>query len=159
MSEGLEAVHLGPGEGVAVGSPVGGVITFKVRGAQSGGSLMVLESELSPGEGPPCHVHANEDEGWYALEGELRFRLGDDILPAPAGSFVFVPRGMPHCFQNVGQGPARILAIFTPAGMEGFFERFAALPEDEAGLEGFRREGAGAGMDVVGPPLARSHPR
>ena len=83
---------------------------------------------VGPGDGPPLHTHEAQDESWYVLEGELRFKLGDTMQAAPAGSFVFVPRGTVHAFQNVGPGPARILVIFTPAGMEPFFERFAELP-------------------------------
>ena len=59
--------------------------------------------------------------------GELRFKLDDGLHLAPAGSFVFVPRGTPQCFQTVTDAPARILVMFTPAGMERFFDRFAAL--------------------------------
>jgi mannose-6-phosphate isomerase-like protein (cupin superfamily) len=159
MSDTLEPVILGPGEGAAVENPVGGTIVLKVGGAQSGGALTVLETVVAPGEGPAHHVHEGEDEGWYALEGDLRFRLGDDILPAPAGSFVFVPRRVPHCFQNVGEGPARVLVTFTPSGMERFFERFAELVIHGDGAESFRAAGAETGMEVLGPPLARSHPR
>jgi quercetin dioxygenase-like cupin family protein len=152
------AVSVGPGEGTLVRGPVGGPLTFKVRGEQTDGRLTALENVIPPGEGPPLHRHASEDETWQVLEGELRFRLGDDIRRAPAGTFVFVPRGVPHCFQNVGNDPARILVIFTPSGMERFFERFATLPEEADLREAFRSVGAEVGMDVVGPPLAHSHP-
>jgi oxalate decarboxylase/phosphoglucose isomerase-like protein (cupin superfamily) len=86
--------------------------------------------------------------------------MGDDVQRATAGAFAFVPRGTPHTWQNVGDGPARLLVIFTPAaaGVERFFERFAELPEDEVGLEAFRRLAREAETDVVGPPLAESHP-
>ena len=151
------AVAVRPGEGTIVRGPVGGPLTFKVRGEQSDGRLTALENVIMPGEGPPLHRHANEDETWQVLEGELRFRLGDDIRRAPAGTFVFVPRGVPHCFQNVGNDPARILVIFTPAGMERFFDRFATLPEEADLREAFRSIGAEVGMDVIGPPLAQSH--
>ena len=129
-----------------------------MRGEQSGGALTAFENTVAPGDGPPLHVHAAEDEAWYVLEGDLRFRLGDELRGAPAGSFVFVPRGVPHCFQNVGDAPARILVLFTPSGMERFFDRFAALPEDADLASAFRSIGAEVGMDVLGPPLARSHP-
>jgi quercetin dioxygenase-like cupin family protein len=152
------AVIVGPGEGTVIRGPVGGPLTFKARGEQTGGRLTALENLIPPGEGPPLHRHAHEDETWQVLEGELRFRLGDDISRAPAGTFVFVPRGVPHCFQNVGDAPARILVIFTPAGMERFFDRFAALPEGSDPREAFRSLGAEVGMDVIGPPLAQSHP-
>ena len=144
---------LGPGEGETVEGPAGGPLTFKVRGERSGGALLALENVIAPGDGPPLHRHEREDEAWYVIEGELRFQLGDEIAAAPAGSFVFVPRGTPHCFQNAGEAPARILVLFTPAGMEGFFDRFAELPEPDPGA--FSRLGTEAGMEVLGPPLGR----
>jgi hypothetical protein len=64
---------------------------------------------------------------------------------------VFVPRGTPHCFTNAGSEPARILVLFTPSGMERFFDRFAELETFEP--RAFAAIGAGVGMDVTGPPL------
>jgi quercetin dioxygenase-like cupin family protein len=128
MSDGQRAVVVAPGDGTTIEGPVGGPLTFKVRGDQTADALTAFENVIPPGEGPPMHVHAREDEAWYVLEGELRFSLGGELAPAAAGSFVFVPRGTPHCFQNVGAAPARILVLFTPSGMERFFERFAELP-------------------------------
>jgi quercetin dioxygenase-like cupin family protein len=144
---------LGPGEGETVEGPAGGPLTFKLRGERSGGALLALENVIAPGDGPPLHRHEHEDEAWYVIEGDLRFQLGDEIAAAPAGSFVFVPRGTPHCFQNAGEAPARILVLFTPAGMEGFFDRFAELPGPDPGA--FVRLGSEVGMEVLGPPLRR----
>ena len=144
---------LGPGEGETVEGPAGGPLTFKVRGERSGGALLALENVIAPGDGPPLHRHEREDEAWYVIEGDLRFQLGEEIAAAPAGSFVFVPRGTPHCFQNAGGSPARILVLFTPAGMEGFFDRFAELSEPDPSA--FVRLGSEVGMEVLGPPLGR----
>jgi len=158
MADGPRPVIVPPGEGTTIEGPVGGPLAFKVRGNETGGSLTALVNIIPPGEGPPVHTHAAEDESWYVLEGDLRFSLGGELAPAPAGSFVFVPRGTPHCFQNVGTAPARLLVLFTPSGMERFFERFATIPAGRFDPESFRAAGAEAGMDVVGPPLAVSHP-
>src|SRR3982074_2977164 len=125
MTDGTRAVIVGPNDGTRIEGPVGGPLTFKVRGEQTNSALTALENVIPPGEGPPLHTHANEDEAWYVLDGELRFLLGTEVRTAPAGSFVFVPRGTQHCFHNDGGRPARILVIFTPAGMEQFFDRFA----------------------------------
>ena len=157
MTDDARPVVVGPGEGTTIQGPVGGPLTFKVRGGETGGRLTVLENIIAPGEGPPLHVHADEDEAWYILEGELRFRLGGATERAPAGSFVFVPRRTGHCFQNVGDAPARILVMFTPAGMERFFERFAAL-DNPPRPESFQDIGSDVGMQVTGPPLAASDP-
>jgi quercetin dioxygenase-like cupin family protein len=149
---------VGPGEGLTIQGPAGGPLTFKARGEQTAGALTLFENVIAPGDGPPLHTHAGEDESWYVLEGELRFRLGDEVADAPSGSFVFVPRGTEHCFQNVGDAPARIIVLFTPSGMERFFDRFAALPPGPVDPGAFRSIGAEVGMDVVGPPMAATHP-
>ena len=138
---------LSTGEGEEVVSPVGGFITHKVRGEQSGGGISMFESRIPPGEGPPLHVHANEEEVLYVLEGDFRFRLRDEVVAAPAGSLMFIPRGVPHTWQNAGDDYGRLLVIFTPAGMERFFD----LAEgDRAAFETLGRE---LGMTVAGPPL------
>ncbi len=144
-----------PGGGDVIEGPAGGPLTFKARGEQTAGVLTVIENVVAPGDGPPLHVHANEDEAWWVIEGLLRFRLGDELAEAPAGTFVFVPRGVAHAFQNVGATPARLLVLFTPAGMERFFDTFATLP---GGPEAFATAGDEADMDVIGPPLAVSDP-
>jgi quercetin dioxygenase-like cupin family protein len=149
---------MGPGEGATIEGPAGGPLTFKVRGEHTDGALTAFENVIAPGDGPPLHVHANEDEAWYVLQGDLRFQLDGEIAGAPAGSFVFVPRGTPHCFQNIGEQPARILVLFTPAGMERFFDRFASLPAGPVDPDAFRTLGSEVGMDVVGPPLRRPEP-
>ncbi|HET6867051.1 MAG TPA: quercetin 2,3-dioxygenase [Solirubrobacteraceae bacterium] len=142
---------IGPGEGTTIEGPVGGPLTFKARGEQTNGTFTALENVIPPGQGPPLHTHANEDEAWYVLEGELRFKLDEEVRAAPAGSFVFVPRGTPHCFQNVAGQPTRILVMFIPAGMERFFDEFAALPAPDP--EAFAKIGDPLGMKVIGPAL------
>lgn len=153
MTDSERPVALGPGEGKTIEGPVGGPLTFKVRGEQTAGALTAFENVIPPGQGPPLHKHTSEGEAWYVLEGELRFQLGDETHDASAGSFVFVPSGVPHCFANLGDRDARILVLFTPAGMEPFFDRFAELTPDEIGPGAFAELGAPSGMEVVGPPL------
>lgn len=146
-----------PGDHAPVPNPVGGEITVAVRGEETGDGLTVLETIAAPGEGPPFHTHALEDECLVVLDGAMRFRLRDDVEDAPAGSLVYVPRGVPHTWENVGAVPARMLVLFTPAGMERFFDRFATL--DRIGPEAFAEAAVGTGMEVVGPPLSVTHPR
>ncbi len=149
-------MSVGPGDGERSRSPLGGDLRFLVRGEQSNGALAAIEAVAPPGEGPPLHVHNREDETIYILEGEFRCKLGDDLTTTSAGSFVFIPRGLPHGWQNVGDQPGRMLITFAPAGMEGFFDRLSHLTEFD--LESFRSAAAEHGMDVVGPPLAESDP-
>jgi quercetin dioxygenase-like cupin family protein len=145
---------LGPGEGDRVPNPVGGDVLFKVVD----GHITVFESVVAPGAGPPLHTHAAEDEGLYVLAGEMRFRLGEEVSPAPAGTFMFVRRGVPHCFQNVGAERALLLITFTPSGMERFFPRVVELSASLPAPEAFARAGGEVGLSVAGPPLAVSHP-
>jgi quercetin dioxygenase-like cupin family protein len=141
------AVVLGPGEGETVRNPVGGTVTFKVRGAETGGALAVFETVVAPGDGPPLHMHSNEAEVLYVLDGDFRFQLRDEVHSAAPGATMFVPRATPHCFQNAGDAPGRLLIVFTPAGMEHFF---GLTGGDRAAFEA---AAAQVGMEVVGPPL------
>src|SRR5690348_14066692 len=62
----------------------------------------------------PLHLHHNDDEAWYVLEGALCVRVGDQDVEAKAGSAVFAPRGTPHTYWNPGPGPLRYLLVMTP---------------------------------------------
>ena len=154
MSDQAHAVVLGPGEGETLVNALGGSVTFKARTAETGGSMAVMETTVPAGEGPPLHLHANEDEIVYVLEGDLQFRLGADLHPAPSGAFVFIPRGLHHTWRNIGDVPARLLIVFTPSGMERFFELFAARGSRAGDPSAFAATGREVGMEVVGPPLA-----
>jgi quercetin dioxygenase-like cupin family protein len=149
-------VAVSSGEGVRKRSPLGGDITFIVRGEQSNGALAAMEAVNGPGDGPPLHVHNREDETVYVLEGEFRWKLGDELSVTGPASFVFIPRGLAHTWQIIGDKPGRMLITFSPAGMEGFFDRLSSLREFD--LDAFRAAAAEHGMDVVGPPLAESDP-
>lgn len=151
-------IVLDAGSGQTIQGPAGGPLTFKVRGAATAGALTAFENVIAPGDGPPLHTHDREGESWYIVEGALRFKIGNELHAASTGAFVYVPPGTPHCFQNIGQTPARILVLFSPAGMEAFFDRFAELPPGPVDPEVFATLGGGAGMTVLGPPLAVSDP-
>jgi quercetin dioxygenase-like cupin family protein len=99
----------------------GDMYRFLVTGEETGGRYFAMEAFVPPGGGPPPHIHTNEDETFYVLEGACDFRLGDETIAAGPGDFVNVPRGTVHCFHNGSDAPARLILTFTPAGMEGFF--------------------------------------
>jgi len=154
----MRGIILGPGEGVSVPNPVGGRLTFKIGSADTDGALTAFESIAAPGEGPPLHIHVNDDEIFYALEGSFRFKLDGELRDAPAGALAFIPKGVAHTWQNVGDEPARLLIVTAPAGFERFFELFAQIPADASPAEEFRRIGEEIGMTVAGAPLAESDP-
>jgi hypothetical protein len=80
------------------------------------------------------------------------------MLRASTGDVVFGPRGIPHCFQNVGDTPGRLLVITTPSGLERFFEEFAALQAGVAGPETLAAVGRTHWVEFVGPPARVSDP-
>jgi quercetin dioxygenase-like cupin family protein len=158
--EPVRKLILAPGEGLSVENPMGGVFTFKITSEESDGALTAVETFIVRPEGPPLHVH-DQDELIYTLAGSLRVKLGDTMREAPAGSFVFIPRGTPHTWQNVGTEPLRFFATIMPAAaaFEEFFKRYAQLPAEERGVEAFARLAAETNaFEVVGPPLAESDP-
>src|SRR5262249_38909146 len=63
----------------------------------------------------PLHVHHEDDEAWYILEGTLAFQLGDQVVEVGAGGVAFAPRGLAHTYWNPRQERARYLLIMTPA--------------------------------------------
>ena len=114
---------VGPGEGVPGRRP-----EVKASGRSTGGSLTVIETTIDGG--PPRHTHSREDESFYVLEGTLDVECGEDRFRAGPGSFVFLPRNLPHAFRTVG-GPATALLVVTPGGLDEYFaELSAALAAD-----------------------------
>ena len=84
-----------------------------------GSAFVIAEWKDSGGPpGPPrwiapLHLHLQDDEAWYVLEGTLCVRVGKDVVEAKAGSAVFVPRGTPHTYWNPERGLARYLLVMT----------------------------------------------
>jgi mannose-6-phosphate isomerase-like protein (cupin superfamily) len=146
------------GEGNALETPTGGVVTIKAATRETNGSLTALEFLIGPKEGPGLHTHSREDELWYVIEGEFRFKAGGLMLHASTGGLAFGPRGVPHCFQNIGDTPGRLLVITTPSGLERFFEQFAALLPGPVDQETLGAVGHANWVDFVGPPVAISDP-
>ena len=100
----------------------GDMYRFLVTGQQTGGAYFAMEALVPPGGGPPPHIHRNEDETFYIVEGRVDFRLGADTITAGVGDFVNVPRDTVHCFHNASAAAARMILTFTPANIEKFFE-------------------------------------
>lgn len=137
----------------------GAMMRIKARAEDTGGALGMVDGSFYRGFGPPLHVHSGEDEAMYVIEGEIRFRQGDEDFIAGAGTWVWQPRGIPHSFR-VESDSARALVIVTPAGFERMFEE-GGVPTSESAeppaLE-YDPEAAASlakrfGFEVVGPPL------
>jgi quercetin dioxygenase-like cupin family protein len=99
---------------------LGGLMTFHAESASTNGQFSLVEVSGKPGGEPPMHVHQNEDELFYVLEGKLRVFRGNQELTLNAGDAACLPRNVPHTFKIVSKY-ARWLAYITPAGFEGYF--------------------------------------
>jgi quercetin dioxygenase-like cupin family protein len=92
----------------------------KATAKQTGNAFGLIEHLAPVGAGSPYHVHRAEDETFYVLDGELQFISGEQRFTGGPGSFVFLPRNIPHGFRVVGASPARMLILVTPGGFEQF---------------------------------------
>jgi len=158
MSTNPTPYALGSEEGEALWFS-GALVTMKATAEQTGGEFLLIE-ELAPrGTATPLHVHPQDDETFYVLEGELTFYLGDgQTVPASAGSFLHIPKGyFPHAFR-VNSETARFLVLTTPRH-EQFFRASAESarsrtipPQDPLDMEKVRAAGAEYGVEILGPP-------
>lgn len=132
-----------PGEGRTVGV-VGDTYRFLGIGGDTDRAYMITEVTVAPGNGPPPHFHTREEEGFYVLDGELEFTADGETVRATAGTFLNLPKGSRHRFENVGATPARMLILCAPAGIEGFFDE-----ADGKGPEGVIEAAARYGIEIL----------
>jgi quercetin dioxygenase-like cupin family protein len=126
---------------------------YKVLTQETNGALFVLEQSNQKKGGPPRHLHHNEDELFYSLEGDYIVEIGSERFHLRPGECVLGPREIPHAWAFAGDSTGRLLISFAPAGkMEAFFNEQAKLVKpgayttDTALMHAF-------GMELVGPPL------
>jgi quercetin dioxygenase-like cupin family protein len=100
------------------------------------GSAAVVRVFVPPGAGAAPHVHSREDEIFTVVRGHYRFRHGDEEFDAPAGTAIFMPRGIPHTFRNVGDEPGEHVLTLVPGGVEQMFREVSAgqlqMPRDKS---------------------------
>ena len=136
----------------------GGILTMKATAEETGGAFLLFEDFMSQGKTTPLHVHANEDETLYVLDGEILVHIdGTDHAVGPYGVAV-APRGVPHAFL-VTSPTARVLTLQTPGSAEAFYRGAsepASADADPSGPIDFARVREAAersgGMQVLGPP-------
>jgi len=108
----------------------GGEYRIIVSGKQTGGSFAVIEMSVPPGAGPNPHSHANFEESFYVLEGEISFKSESGSYIAKKNSFVSIPKGgIVHGFKNLTDSPAKLLCTVIPAGLDEFFHEVSAFLE------------------------------
>ena len=144
------AFILRPGEGRSI--DLGGFrMSVMATGDDTDGAFSLLEAQEPAGFGPPLHIHRDAAEAFYVLEGEYIIFVDGQEASCPAGSFIFIPAGIPHGFR-VGGVASRKLNLYTPAAMVGYFDELADLADvgdvDPAVLAQIADR---YGMDVIGP--------
>ena len=153
--------HLPAGDGPALWH-LGALATFKATSETTGGQMWVQEWFGARGMASPMHRHSREDEAFYVLDGELSVYVGDDVLRAEPGSFLWAPREVPHAY-CVESETARFLAFSPTGGMERFFfatgEPAQALtlappPDGPPDVDALVRALTEHGVEMLGPPPA-----
>lgn len=103
-------------------------VRFMIDGTETKGGFSLVEHAMSPRAlAAPLHLHLNEDEYSYVLEGRMGALLGEEVLEAGPGDLVLKPRGQWHTFWNASDQPTRVLELISPAGFERFFERLSDM--------------------------------
>jgi mannose-6-phosphate isomerase-like protein (cupin superfamily) len=127
--------------------------SLKLRGGETGDSIMMFEDTILAGIKSTFHLHHHSDEVAYVLSGEFTFKIGDEVTAGGSGTCAFVPRGVPHAWKSSGVEPGRVLFLYTPARAGGLIEemqrtgrKFADMSEAE--LADFLQR---HGWELVGP--------
>ena len=131
-------------------------LQIKVSGKDTEGSLFTFEHTKMSKGGPPRHFHYEQDEWFYAMEGEFAFEVGDEKFVLRPGDSLFAPRMIPHVWAYVGDKPGTLLLTVQPAGsLEEFFMKSCRMKQPPTSQEAEKLFSA-HGMKVVGPPLSVS---
>ena len=93
----------------------------------TGGAISVLMGWLKPGEGPSDHVHFNQEEIFFIIEGTYEMTVGDQTSTAGPGTIVFIPRNVVHRFKNVGDTTGCMLDWSLPGGQDHYFKAISDL--------------------------------
>jgi quercetin dioxygenase-like cupin family protein len=113
-------------------------ISLKLRGGETGESIMIFEETIPTGTKSAFHLHHVSDEVACVLSGEVTFKIGDEITVGGPGTCTFMPRGIPHAWMSTGAETGRVLFLYTPAKAGGLIEeqqrtgrKFASMSEEE----------------------------
>jgi quercetin dioxygenase-like cupin family protein len=134
-------------------------IAVLASASDTNGVVGAVEVASPGGSVPPLHVHQREDEAFYVLEGEYSVFIGDDVIKASPGAWVWGPRGVPHGYQ-IHSERGRHISLTMPGGFEAFFEEVSAIatptadPRNEMGR--IAAVAARYGVELLGPPPAPS---
>lgn len=132
-------------------------ITLKVllSGMHTDGSLAVFEDIVEPGVGPGRHIHHQQDETFFFLEGDFIAEVDGKVYNFKPGDVAFIPKGTVHAFKNVGETRGRLRYVFSPAQTieEMFREFYTVLEQGSLSFESMSKIALQHGQEFVGPPL------
>lgn len=124
------------------------------QGSLTGGRFDFMVGEIGYLAGPPLHVHRDQDDTFFVLEGTLTVQVGDELFDLGPGDFATVPPGIPHTFDNTrkDQPPVKVCNLMTPGGLDAQFRDMSALGKtaDPAKVLELRQK---HGASMVGPTL------
>lgn len=115
-----------PGEGVVVRAFVN-EICFQLTSEQSGGALNVGLATVPVGARVPPHIQTREEELFFILEGRYRFSINGEWKDVAPGGMVYIPRGVAHTFEVLGEQPGRHWVLMSPGGFDRFYARCAEM--------------------------------
>jgi quercetin dioxygenase-like cupin family protein len=126
----LQATIVRPEQAQTI-TPFGLDLKILLSTEATGGAISVLIGYHKPGQGAPDHVHSSQEEIFYILEGIYEMTVDGRSSRAEPGTLVFIPRGVVHCFKNVGDTTACMLDWSLPGGQDRYFKRISELAADE----------------------------
>jgi quercetin dioxygenase-like cupin family protein len=161
---GTGVVHRPAGSGQATWA-MGSLFEHLVGAEHTEGLLGAALVTQPPGIATPLHRHTQEAEAFFLLDGTMTYRAGEELFDLEAGSFLYLPRGLPHAFRVTGDRPVRLLALTTPGGLLHLYDE-VGVPAGERRLPGegegrpmaeeigrWNEVGPRYGLEVVGPPI------
>lgn len=137
-------------------SPAGEDVVVRATGQETDGQYDLVEVTIPPGPGvTPLHIHHENDEAIYVLEGEVTVKLDKERHVLSAGGYTMAPRGVPHTYRNTGDEPARVLFTYTPGNHWQYLQETGERGpvEGESDIEALLPILEEYGIEMVGPPL------
>jgi quercetin dioxygenase-like cupin family protein len=131
-------------------------VTIKVSGADTGGKYTIIGGLTPPLGGPPLHRHEHDAETFFVVKGTFLFVLGEERVVVHEGDTLFIPPGVVHQYQNIGETPGELFLVVEPAGLDDFFIELDALlkathPPDMGAVADLHSRYS---LELLGPPLA-----
>jgi quercetin dioxygenase-like cupin family protein len=158
-----EVLVRGPGEGQATWA-LGSLFERLASHRETAGTFGLSLVTQPPGAATPVHIHTQEDEAFYVLDGNLTYSADGQIYRLSPGSFIYLPKGLPHAFRVTGDEPVRFLGLVLPGPLMDLYDEIGRrteqhqLPEPDeqvlgADIQRWIEASPRYGLQIVGPPI------